>query len=103
MRHDDAYRRAQLAMAELKAAVRLVLEDASPGGLKNAEIGRALGIYGGHIGHEGHISRTLLEMLQHEGVAIQDPVSKSWTLATAAEPDPFSEGPPATQTNPGLG
>ena len=77
---NEAYREAQQAMATLKALVRLVLENGPSDGLKNAEIGRTLGIYSGHIEHEGHISRTLLEMLKAEGVASQDSETKRWKL-----------------------
>ena len=66
-------------MADLKAAVHLVLANA-PNGLSNAQVGRTLGIYGGHVGHEGHISRTLLALLESEGVAEQDPSTKRWRL-----------------------
>ncbi|OBY27984.1 hypothetical protein [Leisingera sp. JC1] len=77
---NNAYADAQQAMALLKSAVRTVLEMAPEGGLKNAEIGRSLGIYGGHVEHVGHISRTLLEMLKEEGVAVQDSETKMWKL-----------------------
>ncbi|MAU46300.1 MAG: hypothetical protein CMP09_16095 [Yangia sp.] len=77
---NEDYRQAQLAMASLKSLVRKVLEAAPEGGLKNAEIGRTLGIYAGHVEHEGHISRSLLEMLRVEGVATQDPDTKKWML-----------------------
>ena len=32
------------------------------------DIGRGLGIYGGHVNHEGHIPRTLLSIMESEGV-----------------------------------
>lgn len=76
----DAYHQAQSAIADLKGAVRAVLEMAPDEGLSNAQIGRTLGIYAGHIRHQGHISRTLLQMLESEGVAVQDPRSKLWSL-----------------------
>lgn|GEM_PF-1360808 len=76
----SAYQTAQRALADLKSAVYQVLADAPEAGLSNAEIGRTLGIYGGHIGHEGHIPRTLLSMMQQEGVVIQDAGSKRWRL-----------------------
>lgn len=80
MNNNDLYLRAQLAITELKACVRSLLLDAGKHGLTNAEIGRALGIYGGHSsGQEGHISRTLLEILEAEGVANQDE-SKRWHI-----------------------
>lgn len=75
----DYYGVAQRAMADLKAAVRYLLLQ-HPGGLTNAQIGRALGIYSGHVGHEGHVSRTVLGMLQAEGVAVQDAKTKRWSL-----------------------
>jgi hypothetical protein len=75
----EPYRRAQAAMAELKAAVLALLEGQS-GGLTNAVIGRSLGIYGGHKGHEGHISRTVLAMLESEGVVEQNPSDQTWSL-----------------------
>ena len=79
MTYPSAYRRAQIALAELKSAVlEILIEEHS--GLTNAEIGRALGIYGGHVGHEGHISRTLLELLRDDGTAEQDPETKRWRL-----------------------
>ncbi len=73
------YTRAQRAMAELKGAIYELLAG-SPSGLTNAEIGRKLGIYQGHIGHEGHISRTMLSLLEAEEVAEQDKATKRWTL-----------------------
>ena len=66
-------------MAELKGAVFELLA-ASKGGLTNAEVGRQLGIYQGHVGHEGHISRTLLGMLEAEQVITQDEKTKKWFL-----------------------
>jgi|688.fasta_scaffold2864452_1 hypothetical protein len=81
----ELYTRAQKALAELKGTVRELLSE-HPGGLPNHEIGRSLGIYSGHSGkHEGHISRTLLEALQHEGVVIQNPETKLWRLRSYSE------------------
>lgn len=66
----EDYRRAQNGIAALKAAVVSVLERQP--GLTNAALGRTLGIYAGHGGqHEGHISRTILAMLEQEGVVEQ--------------------------------
>jgi hypothetical protein len=77
----NQYRAAQIAMAELKAAVFGLVADGPPAGLTNAEIGRELGIYRGHKGHEGHISRTLLGFLEEEGVLVQGAGNdKRWTL-----------------------
>jgi ribosomal protein S19E (S16A) len=75
----EEYRRAQLAIAELKSAVVAYLERAQRGAT-NAEIGRSLGIYGGHKGHEGHISRTVLGMLEGEGVVQQNEADRTWTM-----------------------
>ncbi len=66
-------------MAELKGAVYELLCQ-SESGLSNAEIGRRLGIYGGHVGHEGHISRTILGVLEKEEVIVQDKKTKVWTV-----------------------
>ena len=76
---NEPYALAQRAMADLKAAVYLLLKNCSTG-LRNADIGRALGIYAGHIEHEGHISRTLLALMEKEGVVVQDPDTKLWTV-----------------------
>ena len=75
-----AYQSAQRALADLKGAVYLTLAAGPAEGLQNAQIGRSLGIYGGHSGQEGHISRTLLEMLLVEGVVEQDLKTKRWSL-----------------------
>lgn len=77
---NDAYSKAQVAMATLKSLVRQVVESGPEDGLKNAEIGRVLGIYSGHVEHEGHISRTLLGMLEAEGVVVQETSTKRWKL-----------------------
>ena len=61
----------------LKSAVRTVLESAPEEGLRNVDIGKSLGIYMGHV---GHISRTLLAMLDDEGVAEQHGKEKLWRL-----------------------
>ena len=80
----DAYVLAQDAMSKLRSAVFLLLKAAPPEGLKNAQIGRSLGIYSGHVGHEGHISRTVLALMEAEGVVEQDDDTKSWRLRTEA-------------------
>lgn len=77
---NETYKQAQVAIATLKSLVRTVLELAPSEGLKNSEIGRTLGVYSGHVEHEGHISRTLLAMLEADGVAVQDAQSKKWKL-----------------------
>ena len=75
-----AYRNAQRALAELKGAIHEVLSTAHDDGLTNAEIGRSLGIYAGHTGHEGHVPRTLLALMESEGVVEQDENTKRWRL-----------------------
>ena len=78
------YEKSQLALAQLKGAIyELVLQN-NEMGLRNVEIGRALGIYSGHIGHEGHISRTLLEMMKVEGIVYQSD-DKKWYAVLVKE------------------
>ena len=76
----QAYKDAQRAMALLKAAVYQVLLNAGTGGMKNVEVGKALGIHAGHVRHEGHIPRTLLAIMEGEGVTEQDAATKSWRI-----------------------
>ena len=61
----EAYTKAQEGLVGLKTSVRHVLAY-YPKGLRNVEIGHLLGIYHGHIGHEGHISKTLLAIMEEE-------------------------------------
>ena len=82
-RSAQAYQDAQHAVAILKSAVYRVLLEAGVAGMKNVEIGRALGIYAGHVGHEGHIPRTLLAIMEGEGVIEQDSNSKAWRVKTS--------------------
>ena len=82
-----AYSTAQKAMASLRSAVYSTLAFAGETGMRNVDIGRALGIYGGHDGHEGHISRTLLAMMEAEGVVRQHPRTKHWHLADVLQDD----------------
>ena len=56
------------------------LEESGINGLSNAELSKSLGIYSGHIGHEGHISRTLLSLLESENVVYQEENTKRWFL-----------------------
>jgi hypothetical protein len=57
----------------------------SPDGLRNVEIGRALGIYMGHDRqHEGHIPRVLVAIMESEGVVEQDGGTKAWRLRASA-------------------
>lgn len=81
----QAYQQAQIAIAQLKSAVQLVLSEAPKDGLKNSEIGRQLGIYMGHVEHMGHIPRTLLAIMESEGVVKQDQTTKHWMLIDLAE------------------
>lgn len=76
----EAYLLAQDAMGKLRSAVYLLIRAAPSEGLKNAQIGRALGIHSGHVGHEGHMSRTILALMEAEGVVEQDAETKSWRL-----------------------
>ena len=76
----EPYLLAQTAMAQLKAAVHQVLSHGPEVGLKNSDIGRLLGIYMGHVEHEGHIPRTLLAIMEAEGVVEQDKDTKAWRL-----------------------
>jgi hypothetical protein len=73
------YHLAQRAIADLKTAVLATIRKGPPDGMANVEIGRTLGIYTGHEGHEGHIPRTILAMLEDEGVIEQDEKSKRWS------------------------
>lgn len=55
-------------------------------GLRNVDIGKALGIYAGHQDqHKGHIPRTLLALMREEGVVDQDPDSGRWRLVDHSE------------------
>ena len=80
----EAYLKAQVALAGLKGAVHSLLAN-NPQGLSNAEIGRSLGIYQGHKGHEGHISRTVLAFLEAEGAVKQNEDTKAWYLITKSD------------------
>jgi hypothetical protein len=80
-----AFQLAQSAMADLKVAVRMLLAEAPKQGLTNAQIGRTLGIYAGHVKHVGHISRTILELLRSDGVAEQDGERGPWRLIDHTE------------------
>lgn len=84
---NEAYAIAQRAMADLKSAIYVLLKNCPPAGLRNADIGRALGIYAGHVEHEGHIPRTLLALMEKEGVVAQNPDSKLWTIKVQAQND----------------
>jgi hypothetical protein len=77
--NETAYAIAQRALADLKSAVYLVLKEGPREGLRNADIGRLLGIYGGHVRHQGHIPRVILTFMQTEGVVRQDR-EKRWLI-----------------------
>lgn len=77
---ENAYHKAQKGMANLKSAIYQVLSKAPDEGLRNAEIGRTLGIYSGHVGHEGHVPRTLLAIMENEGVVEQNRADKKWKI-----------------------
>ena len=79
---NQAYAGAQYAIAMLKAAVYRVLLDAGQECLSNAAIGRRLGIYTGHKGHQGHIPRTLLGIMEREQV-VEQVERKLWRLRRA--------------------
>ncbi len=73
------YHLAQIAISNLKSAIYQLLSNQKENGMTNAQIGRALGIYTGHKGHEGHIPRTLLAIMEIEGVVKQNE-DKTWIL-----------------------
>lgn len=75
-----AYAIAQEAITNLKVAIYQILMNAEPEGLKNVEIGKMLGIYMGHKSHVGHIPRTLLALMENEGVVEQDSNTNTWRL-----------------------
>ena len=75
----EAYFIAQKAIADLKAAIYLTLKNAPDDGMTNAQIGRSLGIYTGHVGHEGHIPRTLLAIMESEGI-VEQGADKKWKI-----------------------
>lgn len=83
----ESYSTAQYGMSLLKTAVHSLLANAGHEGLSNAQIGRSLGIYAGHVGHEGHISRTILAIMESEGVVVQDPNTKVWKIRLHRELD----------------
>lgn len=80
-----AYRIAQEAITLLKTSIYVLLESSEKKGVSNARIGKSLGIYHGHVGHEGHIPRTLLALMEAEGVVHQDPETKKWFITDHTE------------------
>ena len=81
----QSYRSAQLAIAELKAAILSVVAVSGSRGMRNVEIGRSLGIYhgypkdGGGEEHRGHISSVLLHELSRKGLVRQ--IDGRWVAA----------------------
>lgn len=82
---NEPYAVAQRAIADLKTAIYVLLKTGSATGMRNADIGRALGIHAGHVEHEGHIPRTLLALMEREGVVVQNPETKLWTVKPNVE------------------
>lgn len=78
----ELYQMSQRAITDLKTAIHGLLVRGPVGGMSNAEIGETLGIYQGHIGHEGHIPRTLLAMMEADGVVTQNNETKKWTICS---------------------
>ncbi len=76
----EPYQLAQHAIADLKTAILLSLRNGSEIGMKNADLGRYLGIHHGHAGHEGHIQRSMLSLMEIEGLVVQDKTCKLWQL-----------------------
>jgi len=83
----EPYVTAQCGMAKLRAAIFLLLKDAPAEGLRNVQIGKSLGIYCGHVGHKGHVSRTVLALMEAEGVVEQDAETERWRLRENAQLD----------------
>ena len=77
------YQLAQHAIADLKTAILLTLKAGPHEGMKNADLGRALGIHHGHARHEGHIQRSMLALMENEGVVIQNEETKLWKVKSA--------------------
>ena len=74
-----AYGMAQSALAELKTAVFVLLEEAGGAGLRNVDIGKRLGIHCGPEGRRGHLSRAVLEILSNDGT-IRQLDNKRWAV-----------------------
>lgn len=70
--HNHAYSLAQSAIADLKTAIHFTLANSGYDGLRNADIGLTLGIYTGHVEHEGYIPRSLLALIEAEGAVEQN-------------------------------
>ena len=77
----ESYKVAQRAIADLKGAVLQVLAQHPETGMSNTQLGHSLGIYGGYAsGQEGHISRTLLGIMEGEKVVKQNETNKTWSI-----------------------
>ena len=76
----NAYFLAQKSISMLKTSVLIILEQAGNKGLRNVDIGKKLGIYTVHKGHEGHIPRAILDIMEKDGTVEQDEESKIWRL-----------------------
>lgn len=81
----EAYSLAQQAMQLLRIAIYKSLEASPDEGLRNSELGRVLGVYMGHAGHQGHVTRTVLALMENEGAVVQDPENRKWRLAIRME------------------
>ena len=79
------YQVTQRSRSDLKASARLLIESASSQVLTNVETGRTPRIYSGHAGHEGHIPRTILALLENEGVVDQDKKMECWRFRVHAK------------------
>lgn len=86
-----SYEKAQSGIVLLKSAVYELLSAMGENGIRNVDVGRRLGVYAGHIGHEGHIPRTILELLKSEGVAEQRN-DKKWYLKAESSNDDQVQG-----------
>jgi hypothetical protein len=84
------YHRAQAALAELKAAMYVLLDDGPLGGLTEVQVGRSLGIH--DRGGDGRVTAGLLRMMEDEGVVEHDPETGCWRIRShAGEADAFQD------------
>ena len=82
----DHYRRAQVALADLKAAARGVLLSAPSDGLADDDVGRLLGLNALSGTADGQLTRTILGVLEAEGVATKDE-GERWHFRTRSGSD----------------
>ena len=75
----ELYGMAQDGINRIKSAILGLIIQAGDDGMRNVEIGKSLGVYSGHTAgeHEGHISRSLLNILQNEGM-VEQRTDKKW-------------------------